>query len=124
LRVARGFVGVRKEMPHEAPVALVFDGSRVESFAKRFPGRRRVEREARVGRSDRQNEAGAEAFAEARWHDKPALVIKGELDPAGKARQIACQGKTSTQTHQLPLATTITPHFSIRKATRQSCVTM
>ena len=117
LRVARNLVGVREQVPHESTKAHILDRCGIEPLADASQldaGRGR----GRSGWSDGQRSLYRDARETERARpDGPCR--QGWLDPAGKARQIACQGKTSTQTHQLPLATTINPRARVRKAAAQ-----
>ena len=101
------FVRVCEEMPHETAVAFVLHRCCFESFAKCIPGRLRIEREARIGLGDGNDELRPEPIPKARGYDETALVIKSRLGTTGKARDIASQEKTSTSPHQAPLCPTI-----------------
>jgi hypothetical protein len=56
---------------------------------------------------DRYDELCAQPLAKARGHDEAPLVVQGALRSTRKPRDLACQGKTSTLLHPLPLCTTI-----------------
>ncbi len=68
-----------EEVADKPPVTIVLERSRLEALAEALPGDCRVQKEATVGRRDRQNEPRSKALPETRGDDESALVVKGVL---------------------------------------------
>ena len=80
LGVARYFLCMGEKMAHEPAIAFVLGRGGLEPRAELSPRDRRVERQARVGLGDGQEEAGAQPFAKACGNDKTALIVKAMFD--------------------------------------------